>query len=561
MKALALIIGIILGVMADITPLPESVRAMISQDEVTFLNDVLGDPLSEEELKAASLVVETVNTQNYSLQNSELFEGDILIEEEDRNAIKAYWKRWPKAEIPYVISVWFNDNERKQIARAMNQYHEATCIRFRHKMASDEGFIHIFKGSGCYSTIGRTGREQKVSLGSGCVNPGIAVHEFMHAAGFWHEQSRIDRDKFVRINHQNIRSGMESNFKKYESHEAEDLNAPYDVCSIMHYGKTAFSKNGVLQTITVLTPGKCSIGQRNTFSDIDVKKLNTLYKCAGYPQIGGTSSNFKCEDKYTDCQELAERGDCKTVEWMNRSCKVSCNTCTPKVTTTTPIVITDCNDKYDDCPELAKRGDCNTVEWMKRSCKVSCKICTPKVTTTTPTVTTDCNDKYDDCPKLAKRGDCNTVEWMKRSCKISCNTCTPKLTTTTPTPTTTTSSKTKCIKDLNESCQLWVSKGYCTSQQYMQYMEDNCPITCKVLVDQKNSCEEWATGGYCTKGTTSERKYMAANCAKSCNDVICRIPCKDQNENCKVWASNGYCATTKNKQWMKENCSKSCQVC
>ena len=48
---------------------------------------------------------------------------------------------------------------------------------------------------------------QDVSLDDGCVwkiRPGIVLHELMHAAGFFHEHTRPDRDIFVRINFENI---------------------------------------------------------------------------------------------------------------------------------------------------------------------------------------------------------------------------------------------------------------------------------------------------------------------------------------------------------------------
>jgi len=60
--------------------------------------------------------------------------------------------------------------------------------------------------------VGRVGGAQTVSLGHGCIRYGTIIHELMHAAGFWHEQSRWDRDSYVTINWSNIWAGMAFNF-------------------------------------------------------------------------------------------------------------------------------------------------------------------------------------------------------------------------------------------------------------------------------------------------------------------------------------------------------------
>lgn len=90
----------------------------------------------------------------------------------------------------------------------------------------------------------------------GCAYVGIVEHELMHALGFWHEQSRTDRDRFIQINWRNIQSGMEHNFEKYTQREIQFLGEGYDYRSIMHYGSHAFAK-GSQPTIVPLKPGVC----------------------------------------------------------------------------------------------------------------------------------------------------------------------------------------------------------------------------------------------------------------------------------------------------------------
>ena len=72
---------------------------------------------------------------------------------------------------------------------------------------------------------------------AGCGEMGVIVHELAHALGFWHEQSRTDRDDHVTIMEENIHPLMMRNFKKYGHELTDPLGVEYDYDSIMHYGK------------------------------------------------------------------------------------------------------------------------------------------------------------------------------------------------------------------------------------------------------------------------------------------------------------------------------------
>ena len=89
----------------------------------------------------------------------------------------------------------------------------------------------------------------------------MVLHEMFHTMGFWHEQTRIDRDAFVTVDWSNIMPGTEHNFFK-NLDPATNLptcdpstgattfddcdggfpgvtfGLPYDYQSIMHYGPT-----------------------------------------------------------------------------------------------------------------------------------------------------------------------------------------------------------------------------------------------------------------------------------------------------------------------------------
>ncbi|KAK6469098.1 high choriolytic enzyme 1-like [Huso huso] len=236
-----------------------------------------------------------------------LMEGDIVVSN-SRNAMNCPDNScfWPKASdgfvyVPYTISSEYSAKEKDIISSAFPDFEAQTCIKFKQR-TTEKDYINISPQNGCWSNIGKYKGVQQVSLSKGgCVYKATAQHELIHALGFYHEQSRPDRDSYVRINWQYIPADQVSNFYKQD---INTLGMPYDYTSIMHYGRDAFSNTTGKFTIVPIPDETVEIGQRIAMSPRDIQKINMLYGCSKSMQCGGiltavsgtlTSPNYPLE--------------------------------------------------------------------------------------------------------------------------------------------------------------------------------------------------------------------------------------------------------------------------
>jgi hypothetical protein len=315
MRVKAIISGILLLISA----------VVFAQEEITE------EELASEEIQAILPFIDSVLTINVSVDGDHyIFDGDILVNSASSSGRGGATiitgnndrYKWPNSTIPYTIAV--NHPKRADIEWAINHLNSNTNLCLRPNRPSDADYIeYVYEAGRCgLSWIGKQGGRQEIKIGDQCGNTrGSAVHETMHAAGFYHEQSRADRNTFVQILTSNVDTrrwpNALRNFLQYT--RGRDVG-PYDYGSIMHYGATSFAKRDPadrtrsLTTIRVLQSGH-AIGQRNQLSAGDISCINLVYTTPGSCSHAarstsgtgsGSGSGSSGSSYFTDVDELGE---------------------------------------------------------------------------------------------------------------------------------------------------------------------------------------------------------------------------------------------------------------
>jgi Astacin (Peptidase family M12A) len=212
-----------------------------------------------------------------------VYGGDVLLTKEqfeklkapangNRTAINNANSYWPNKIVYYTINSSLPNQAR--VTGAIANWEANTPLRFVQR-TNQRDYVEFVPGSGCSSYIGKIGGRQPVTLASGC-STGSTIHEIGHAIGFFHEQSRTDRDNSIIINFANIQDGLAFNFQTYAQQNIPGFQlSSLDFQSIMMYGSYAFSKNGQ-PTITKLD-GSTFTTNRTSLSPGDIETARFIY--------------------------------------------------------------------------------------------------------------------------------------------------------------------------------------------------------------------------------------------------------------------------------------------
>ena len=112
-----------------------------------------------------------------------------------KNGISNTMYRWTSNRLPFKISGSFSSSQKSMIRTATANIGDNTggCLVLEEVQSapSSGNYVDVVNyGSGCWSYVGMTGGRQELHLENGCFLNGIIEHEFLHALGVQHEQSR-----------------------------------------------------------------------------------------------------------------------------------------------------------------------------------------------------------------------------------------------------------------------------------------------------------------------------------------------------------------------------------
>jgi len=208
--------------------------------------------------------------------------------------------KWPGGIVYYEFDANVSAEQQALMHAAMDEWQfSGADVSFQPRM-NQGNFIHILDSNENSSAVGMTGVSQDLKIYNWTFEF-VMAHELCHALGFWHEQSRWDRDTFVTIldgsngNPNHIESGKEHNFDLLPESAWLTTTASYDCDSVMHYDQCAFTTcaSCVLgcETILVLPPNENwqgLIGQRSHLSVNDIQDMKAAYGSAQVASFGGT---------------------------------------------------------------------------------------------------------------------------------------------------------------------------------------------------------------------------------------------------------------------------------
>jgi len=226
---------------------------------------------------------------------------------------------WPNGVVPYEIDSSISNSDASTLKSMLNDLSRQTCVQFlSHR--NEANYALFTSGTSCSAPLGVSSRPQSsgspmrtataggtssrsgsssfnsgsnnfggssgtsgasvVKLAKSCFQTKRLARRIMNLLGIPHEASRPDRDQFVTINFNNIRTGYANNIKQIpaSSYLPGLLDLPYDYQSVTQYSDSDLAKDKNQWAIKAKSSRtRCCGG--DDFSKGDIQKIQKAYRC------------------------------------------------------------------------------------------------------------------------------------------------------------------------------------------------------------------------------------------------------------------------------------------
>lgn len=197
---------------------------------------------------------------------------------------------WPGGRVIYSIDPDVPEVIKANFLAAATEYSALTCLAFIERTIEEDyvgiknPIIRYCNSEGVGYVPGGYSAYPRANY---CSSRGFLLHMIGHVIGLYDEQTRPDRDNYVRINYENIIPGYGFKEAYFDKRSDEEVNAEiseYDYGSIMQFSKDAFSVNGnptieITNQNAYEAQGSPQVGQRDHLSQRDIESIRLLYGC------------------------------------------------------------------------------------------------------------------------------------------------------------------------------------------------------------------------------------------------------------------------------------------
>ena len=190
---------------------------------------------------------------------------------------------WPERIVYYTVSPLCSGALLTSIQSAKNAIEAVSSLTFQYCTSIPSnvpGYIWFEPSSSNYSSVGMIGNGSEQIIGiADATSVGTVIHEIMHALGFIHEMSRMDRSDYLIINWNNIQPSAQHNFDTTASLPSLSIGT-LDYNSIMMYNSRTnnpYLAVDINEPLFTKLDGSDVLADRDTLSSGDIAGLAAVY--------------------------------------------------------------------------------------------------------------------------------------------------------------------------------------------------------------------------------------------------------------------------------------------